>query len=108
MLGVTPGQSADLQRRQAEHMRDDAARYLSEHYKRDLLPPDLDWNMLVTAATRLANRKGLHSELGVITLCELALVHGFNFHSSPWAVEVLDISDADEADKVARLREHLH
>jgi hypothetical protein len=108
MLGMTPGQSADLHRAQATHMRDDAARYLSEHYARDLLPPDVDWPMFVKAATRLANRKGLHSELGVITLCELALVHGPAFHSSPWAVEVLDISDADEGEKVARLREHLH
>ena len=108
MLGMTPGQSADLLRMQAEHMRDDAARYLSEHYTRDRLPPDFDWAMVVKAATRLANRKGLHSELGVITLCELALVHGFNFHSAPWAVELLDISDANETEKVARLRDHLH
>src|SRR6478735_9919567 len=100
MLGMTPGQSADLQRSQAAHMRDDAARYLSEHYDRELLPPELDWPMFVTAATRLANRKGLHSELGVLTLCELALVHGANFHSAPWAIEVLDISEADEPEKV--------
>lgn len=107
MLGMTPGQAADLHRRQAEHMRDDAARYLSEHYPRDLLPPEFDWALLVTAATRLANRKGLHSELAVVTLCELALVHGFGFHGTPWAVDLLDISDADEGEKVAQLREHL-
>jgi hypothetical protein len=108
MLGMTPGQSADQQRRLAEHLREDAARYLAEHYPRHLLPPDFDWSMFVTAATRLANRKGLHSELGVLTLCELALVHGANFHSAPWAIEVLDISEADEPEKVARLRDHLH
>jgi hypothetical protein len=44
----------------------------------------------------------------VLTLCELALVHGANFHSAPWAIEVLDISEADEPEKVARLRDHLH
>lgn len=108
MLGITPGQSAELQRRQAEQFRTRAANYLSEHYARERLPPDLDWPQLVTAATRLGNRKGIHSELGVLTLCELSLVHGFGFHAqSSWAVDILDISDAEEPVKVERLRDHL-
>ncbi|MDB5856319.1 MAG: hypothetical protein JWQ76_8 [Ramlibacter sp.] len=108
MLSITPGQEEALRRRQAAQFRTRAAEYLSERYGRDRLPPELDWPQFVVAGTRLGNRKGIHSEFGVLTLCELALVHGFAFHvQSPWAADILDASDAQEPEKVERLRDHL-
>jgi hypothetical protein len=108
MLSITPGQEEALRRRQGARFRARAADFLSERYGRDRLPAGLDWLQFVDAGTRLGNRKGIHSELGVLTLCELALVHGFAFHvQAPWAGNILDVSDAEEPAKIALLRDYL-
>jgi hypothetical protein len=108
MLSITPGQSEALRRREGEQFRSRAAEYLREHYDRARLPPGLDWLQFVDAGTRLGNRKAIHSDFGVLTLCELGLVHGIAFHAqAPWAADILDASAADEPEKIERLRDHL-
>lgn len=108
MLTISHGQASDLRAGQRERFKLRTAAYLSERYAPDRLPAHTDWMSVVTGAIRLANQKGLRSELAVVTLCELGLSHGFAFHQeAPWAEYVLDACDAEEAERVARLREYL-
>lgn len=107
MLTISQGQASVLRAGQLERFKQRTATYLAARYTPDQLPAHTDWMSVVTGAIRLANQKGLHSELAVATLCELGLSHGFAFHQEPWAAYVLDGCDAEEAERVARLREYL-
>lgn len=108
MHANTPGEAADLRAQHLERFKARTAEYLASRYPAERLPAGRDWMALITAAIRLGNKKGIHSEDGVKTLAELGLVHGPSFHvDSEWAFDVLDASDAEEAERIARLREHL-
>ena len=63
---------------------------------------------LLDSARRLAQLCALESEIAVITICELVLVHGPAFHRNcAWAHYILKECPADDAERVARLREYL-
>jgi hypothetical protein len=108
MHANTPGEAAYQRAQQVERFKARTAEYLASRYPPEKLPAGRSWLELITDAIRLGNRKGIHSEDGVKTLAELHLVHGPSFHvDSEWAFDVLDASDAEEAERVARLRRHL-
>lgn len=108
MLHFSTAQEATLHRSRTERFVERAAAYLRQAYGDARRPPGATWTEVVQAAIRLAESKRVHSERGVVTLCELATVYGFRFPvERPWAAYILDHSDAGEAERVERLRDYL-